>query len=121
MKMSAQNGNLSGSERTWSAIFGTALSLLVLRRANPVLRSLAVAAGAGLLARAVAGHCGVKAALTGETSLGKGLQRQWSSMLGGQTKTFDAQESVEELADPVAVQEGNSASAAAEPPRQSSI
>jgi hypothetical protein len=42
-------------------------------------------------------------------------------MLGGQTKTFDAQESVEELADPVAVQEGNSATAAAEPPRQSSI
>jgi hypothetical protein len=110
--MSGQSGNLSGTERTWSAIFGTALSLLVLRRGNPVLRSLAVAAGAGLLARAVAGHCGVKAALTGETSLGKGLQRQWRSMSGGQTETFDAQENVEERADPVAVQEGNSGTVA---------
>jgi hypothetical protein len=33
--------------------------------------------GAALLARALAGHCGVKAALSGHTSLGEGLRDQW--------------------------------------------
>jgi len=99
-------GNLSGAERTWSAVIGTALSLFVLRRGSPALRSLAAAAGAGLLARAVAGHCGVKAAIKGQTSLGEGFREQWNRMSGRQTKSFNAQEAVEEQTDPVAVQEG---------------
>ena len=112
MQMSGHSGNLNETERTWSAVIGTALSLVVLRRGNPVLRSLALAAGTGLLARAVAGHCGVKSALAGETSLTEGLRNQWRSMSGGQIETFDAQENVEERADPVAVQEGTSGDAA---------
>lgn len=109
MQMSGYNGNLSGTERTWSAVIGAALSLLLFRRGHPVLRSLALTAGAGLIARAAAGHCGIKAALTRETSLTEGFRNQWRMMSGGQTSTFDAQESVEERADPVAVQEGISA------------
>ena len=106
MHMSGQRGNLSRAERTWSAVIGTALSLLVLRRGSPALRSLTAAAGLGLLARAIAGHCAVKAAMTGQTSVGQGLRDQWRRMSGRPTDFFDAQEDVEEHGDPAAVQEG---------------
>lgn len=78
--MTRTTGNLSSSERAWSAIAGAALSLLALRRGSPVLRSLAALAGASLVARSAAGHCAMKAALNGETSLGEGLRDQWSRL-----------------------------------------
>lgn len=78
--MTQPTGNLSSTERTWSAVAGATLALLALRRGHPILRSLAALAGANLLARSAAGHCGVKAALTGESSLGEGLRDQWSRM-----------------------------------------
>ena len=106
MHMSGQRGNLSRAERTWSAVIGTALSLVVLRRGSPALRSLTAAAGLGLLARAIAGHCAVKAAMTGQASVGQGLREQWRRMSGRPTDSFDAQEDVEEHGDPAAVQEG---------------
>jgi Protein of unknown function (DUF2892) len=99
-------GNLSGTERTWSTVLGTALSLLVFRGGSPVVRSLAGLAGAALLARAFAGHCGMKAAMTGQASLGEGLRDQWNRMSGGRAEQFDAQEDVEEWADPAALEEG---------------
>jgi len=104
--MAVSTGNLSGTERAWSAAIGTALSMLVFRRSGPVLRSLAALAGAGLLARAAAGHCAVKAALSGESSIGDGLRDQWKRMSGARTDSFDAQEAVEERAHPTAVEEG---------------
>lgn len=78
--MTQPTGNLSSTERTWSAVAGATLTLLALRRGHPILRSLAAIAGANLIARSAAGHCAVKAALTGETSLGEGLRDQWSRM-----------------------------------------
>jgi len=104
--MVQKTGNLSGTERAWSAAIGTALSMLVFRRSGPVLRTLAALAGAGLLARAAAGHCAVKAALTGESSIGDGLRDQWTRMSGTPSDSLDAQEAVEELGDPTAVEEG---------------
>lgn len=43
-------------------------------------RGLSAAAGLSLMARGAAGHCGMKAALTGETSLRQGMQEQWERM-----------------------------------------
>jgi hypothetical protein len=103
-------GNLSGNERTWSAVLGTALPLLFARRGSPVLSLLAVAAGVGLLARAMTGSCAVKAALTAAASGGKRSLDSRSSAFGratsgGDRETPDARESVE-YSDPVAVEEG---------------
>lgn len=78
--MRQPTGNLSGTERTWSAVAGATLTLLAFRRGHPILRALAGIAGASLIARSAAGHCAVKAALTGETGLGQGLRDQWSRM-----------------------------------------
>lgn len=77
MSAGEQTGNLSNTERTWSAIFGAGLSLLAMRSGSAMLRSVEAVTGAALLARAVAGHCGVKAALSGHTSLREGLRDQW--------------------------------------------
>lgn len=105
MYQSGRSGNLSGAERIGSAVFGIALPLLVLRTRSPWLRSLAATAGAGLLARAVAGHCAVKAAVTGKSSIGEGFRDQWRMMSGRRPEISDTEEYVEQRADPVAVQE----------------
>jgi hypothetical protein len=75
-------GNLSQTERTVSGLIGLSFSILALRGGGPVMRALNGATGAALLARAVAGHCGVKAALTGQTTLAEGLTTQWRRMRG---------------------------------------
>jgi len=106
MYRSEQRGNLSGTERGVSAGIGTGLSLLVLRSGSPILRALAAVTGLALLARAAAGHCAVKAAVTGESSIGEGLRDQWNRMAGRQSRVSDAQEAVEERAEPQAVEEG---------------
>jgi len=106
MQKTGYQGNLSGTERTWSAVLGTGLSLLVLRSGNPILRALAAVAGAGLLSRAFAGHCAVKATIKGETSLGEGIRDQWQRLSGRQNRMADTQQAVEEWADPAAVEEG---------------
>jgi hypothetical protein len=78
--MTRQTGNLSDTERAVSALMGVAFSITSLRRGSLWLRALAGVAGAGLLARALAGHCGVKAALTGHSSLREGIVDQWHGM-----------------------------------------
>jgi hypothetical protein len=80
--MTKQTGNLSETERTLSALLGLSFSFLALRSRGATLRALNGVAGAALLARAVAGHCGVKAALGGHSSLGEGLADQWRRMRG---------------------------------------
>jgi hypothetical protein len=75
-------GNLSQTERTVSALIGLSFSILALRGGGAVMRALNGATGAALLARAVAGHCGVKAALTGQATLAEGLTAQWRRMRG---------------------------------------
>ncbi len=74
-------GNLSRGERIGSAVLGLGL-LLLMRRGNPLLRIAGGALGASLVGRAVAGHCGMKAAMTGETSLKQGLTDQWHRTVG---------------------------------------
>jgi DUF2892 family protein len=106
MYNSEQGGNLSGTERAVSAGIGTGLSLLVLRSGSPILRALAGVTGLALLARAFAGHCAVKAAVTGESSIAEGMRNQWNKMSGRQSQVSDTQEAVEERAQPEALEEG---------------
>jgi hypothetical protein len=80
--MTQQTGNLSDTERAVSALIGLSLSILSLRRGTLWLRGLSGVAAAGLLARASAGHCGVKAALAGHSSLREGIVDQWHGMSG---------------------------------------
>lgn len=75
--MNRSSGNLSGGERAFSAISGVALSIFGASRGGPILRVLASTAGAALLARAFAGHCAMKAALSGESTLREGALEQW--------------------------------------------
>ena len=76
--------NLSTAERGISGTLGTvALSAVALRRAHPVIRVGMALLGLGLLARAVAGHCAVKAALSGKRSWGDALTDQWQATKGG--------------------------------------
>jgi hypothetical protein len=70
-------GNLGLGERAVSAVLGVALSMLAAGRRSTILRILAGVAGASLLARSVAGHCAMKAALKGESSFRDGLSEQW--------------------------------------------
>jgi hypothetical protein len=78
--MTAHHGNLSQTERTNSALLGLGLSIMALSRAPGTLRALSAVAAAGLLARAATGHCGVKSALTGKTTLAEGLRDQFSAV-----------------------------------------
>jgi hypothetical protein len=80
--MLQQNGNMSPAERAVSALLGVAFAAFVLRRANTGARLIAGGASAALLARAWAGHCGVKSTLQGHTSLTGGLADQWDRMSG---------------------------------------
>jgi uncharacterized membrane protein len=75
--MHSQPGNLSNGERFASAIFGVGLTMIAARRGGPLFRLLAGMAGTSLIGRAVAGHCGMKAAITGESTLKEGMQDQW--------------------------------------------
>ena len=68
--MTRQTGNLSGAERTLSALVGLSFSMAALRGGSPLMRLLNGLTGAALLARSYAGHCAVKAALSGESSFG---------------------------------------------------
>lgn len=98
-------GNLSDNERTWSAVIGTALPLLLMRRGSPLLNTLAAAAGVGLVARAFTGHCAVKEAITRRASDQAGLEYRQGSGGGRGTYEPDAQEYVEERADPQGLQD----------------
>lgn len=75
--MNSQRGNLRNGERIASAVFGVGLTMIAARRGSPVLRWLAGVAGTSLIGRAVAGHCGMKAAITGRSTLKEGMQEQW--------------------------------------------
>jgi uncharacterized membrane protein len=75
--MYSQRGNLSNGERFASAIFGVGLTMFAARRGGPLLRLLAGVAGTSLIGRAIAGHCGMKAAVTGQSTLKEGMQEQW--------------------------------------------
>jgi hypothetical protein len=73
-------GNLSTTERSVSALVGVGFSILALSRGPPLARAIFGAIAGSLLARAAAGHCGVKSMLSGHTSLREGLSDQWRGM-----------------------------------------
>ncbi len=88
--MTQQSGNLSNTERTISTVLGAALAFVAARRGHPIVRALAGTASATLLARAYAGHCAMKAALTGQTSLAAGMADQWQRLSA--SRKFDTGE-----------------------------
>jgi hypothetical protein len=81
--MKRQIGNLSVVERVSSTVLGAAIPALLFRGRHPLVRAIGGAVAGGLIARAAAGHCGVKSMLTGHTSLRDGLRDQWRCLLGG--------------------------------------
>lgn len=84
--MFQQRGNLGPTERWISIVSGAGLLFASLMRGNLFSRYAGAAAGLSLLARGTAGHCGVKAAITGETTMREGLRDEWSylrSSIGG--------------------------------------
>jgi hypothetical protein len=66
--MTQHSSNLSGTERTVSALIGLSLSIVAARGGNPLVRLLNGALGVALLARSYSGQCAVKAALTRQIS-----------------------------------------------------
>jgi hypothetical protein len=80
--MAQRSGNLSGMERGISSLLGgVSLMTLAWRHGNSAVRLLSGLAGSALLARAYAGHCGVKAAAMGQGSLKEGISDQWKRMV----------------------------------------
>jgi hypothetical protein len=75
-----QRGNLGSSERTASALLGLAFSVLAMRRGGGLVRAATGAVGLSLLSRAFAGHCAMKAAFSGQTSLRQGISDQLRHM-----------------------------------------
>lgn len=80
--MTTQHGNLSSAERATSAAMGVGLTLMALSRGPAFLRALSGILAGALFARAAAGHCAVKSALIGHTTLAEGAKDQWHGMAG---------------------------------------
>jgi hypothetical protein len=78
--MATQHGNLSSAERATSAALGVGLTLIAVSHGSAVLRFLSGIIAGGLFARAAAGHCAVKSALRGHTTLAQGAKDQWRSV-----------------------------------------
>jgi ferritin-like metal-binding protein YciE len=75
--LSGPSGNLSSSERWVSLLAGLGLTAVALSRGG-LLRRLALAAGgAALVSRGTTGFCGMKSALSGDSTLKAGLAEQW--------------------------------------------
>jgi hypothetical protein len=68
--------NVGDVERWVSIAAGLGLSLVALSRGGLLQRLLAGAAGASLLSRGFSGYSGMKAAWTGQSSLGQGMREQ---------------------------------------------
>jgi uncharacterized membrane protein len=71
------NGNLSRGERIGSALTGLGVLLLLGRSRRPIGKFVAGALGLPLISRAFAGHCAMKAAVSGQSNFRQGLSDQW--------------------------------------------
>lgn len=74
------SGNISDTERWLSLLAGVGVATAAFSSSRILPRILGGAAGLVLLARGATGHCTVKAALQGETSLGGGVKQQLTRM-----------------------------------------
>jgi ferritin-like metal-binding protein YciE len=81
--MHTHSGNVGSFERWVSLAAGIGLTLAAFGRRGMIGRTAVGATGLSLLARGATGHCAVKAALTGESSLREGLADQWSRAKAG--------------------------------------
>jgi uncharacterized membrane protein len=72
------NGNLSRGERIGSALIGLGAIWFLGRSRGPLGKFIGGTLGTSLIGRAFAGHCGMKAALTKQTSFRQGISDQWS-------------------------------------------
>jgi len=75
----SSQGNLTTFER-WLSLLGGIGLLASAARGNTAGRLARGSVGLSLLARGAAGHCAMKAALTGESSLTEGLKDQWQQL-----------------------------------------
>jgi ferritin-like metal-binding protein YciE len=75
----SSRGNLNTVER-WLSLLGGIGLLASAARGNAVARIARGSVGLSLLARGAAGHCAMKAALTGESSLADGIRSQWQQL-----------------------------------------
>lgn len=80
--MRLDTGNLSTAERIASLVLGLGLAAVALRRPRALLSTAVGTAALSMLARSAAGHCGVKSALAGHSSLRDGLIDQWRCLVG---------------------------------------
>jgi ferritin-like metal-binding protein YciE len=78
--LSLRPGNLSSAERWMSMLAGIGLTVIAVRGGGLVRRGVLSAAGLSLMSRGAAGHCGVKAAINGQTTLAEGLSEQWQRL-----------------------------------------
>lgn len=90
-------GNLGTLERWASIGAGVGLTLLAARSRSPLRQTLISSVGLALLGRGAAGHCGMKAALTGQSSLAEGLAEQWQRLWVGLTSPAAAIEDMQTL------------------------
>src|SRR5688572_14265985 len=88
--MARSAGNLGSTERVVSLLVGLGLTMLAMRGGR-LRRAVASSAGMSLISRSVAGHCAVKAAATGSSSLSEGLKEQWRRTKSGLGVTDAAQ------------------------------
>ena len=70
-------GNLSRGERIGSALTGLGVLMLLGRSRRPIGKFVGGALGVSLISRAFAGHCAMKAAVSGQSNLRQGIADQW--------------------------------------------
>lgn len=80
--MARSAGNLGSTERVLSLLAGLGLTMLAMR-GGKLRRAVASSAGMSLISRSVAGHCAVKAAASGSSSLSEGMKEQWRRTKSG--------------------------------------
>jgi ferritin-like metal-binding protein YciE len=92
----ASQGNLSTFER-WLSLLGGIGLLASAARGSSAGRLARGSVGLSLLARGAAGHCAMKAALTGESSLSDGLKDQWQQLTSQVSHIRESAEPIDSL------------------------
>jgi len=80
---STRFGNLTQRERWISTLAGLGLTLGAFPRGSLLRRVALSAGGVALIARGLAGYCGMKAALTRQATLRDGMREQWQRLRAG--------------------------------------
>jgi ferritin-like metal-binding protein YciE len=92
----ASQGNLTTVER-WLSLLGGIGLLASAVRGSTAGRIARGGVGLSLLARGAAGHCAMKAALTGESSLTEGLKSQWDQLTSQVSQISQSAEPLDSL------------------------